>query len=338
MKTRALLAALMLTAAWSRAARRTERPEPAALLERVLSFPSQSCAARVRVQAFGPAGAAGKAKAQTRLVRFRAPAFRRIEVAGRKAGPPALLAVSDGRELLTAWPKAGRGWLGADPPPDAAAERARLESLYELSVSTGGRAARKATWRLDLRSRADGRLRRSYWLSRAGGLILKREDYRPDGTLLRRERAVRLEAPEFSAADFLVRAPDGAKVEASTVPFDEGGAFRAREDFPVRYPRWLPVGFVLLEHPVPDGDGRSVTLVYTDGVTTLTIVERPSGPAPTAGSPYAEVRLSSGSGKLSFAEGATRLDWTRGGRDEFASGDLPEADLARVADSVPEAP
>ncbi|MFI5345315.1 MAG: hypothetical protein ACHQ51_02965 [Elusimicrobiota bacterium] len=335
MKIRALILGALLTASWSEAARRTSRPAASELLGRALSAPAARVT-RVRVQIFGPSGSSGKAKAQTRLVRVQAPGVFRIEVAGKKAGSLSLLAVGDGRRLLTAWPRAKRAWLGPAPDADAAAEKVRLESLYEMTVSTGGRTAKKPTWRLDMRSRADGGIRRSLWIAKDDGGVLRREDYRPDGTLMRRLRTTRLEEPAFSLDAFVVRAPDGTSVDSATVPFVAAPAGGARGAFPARFPRWLPDGFVLVE--AAGGAARSATIVYSDGLTPVTFVERPSGEGAPPAPSYAEVRLKSGAGKLSFSGAGTSLSWTSGDRDYTETGDMPEADLARMADSIGEKP
>ncbi len=333
MRINALVLAALLTATWSEAARKASRPAASELLDLALTAPA-AAAARVRVQVFGALGAPGRAKAQTRLVLARAPGERRIEVAGKKTGILSLLAVTDGRLLMTAWPKAKRAWIGPVPRSDAAAEKARLESLYDLSVSTGGRAAKTATWRLDMRSRADGKVRRSLWIAKDGGRVLRREDYRPDGSLLRRERTTKLLEPRFTGESFSIRPPAGTAVDAATVPFVAAGA--ARADFPVRYPRWLPDGFVLLESS--GGPERAAKVVYSDGLTPVTVVERPAGAGASPPPSYAQVGLTSGTGRLSFSGKETTLSWTAGDRDYTETGDMPEADLARMADSIGEKP
>ena len=330
MGIKGIIIAVVLTGTPAWAASAARRPEARELLSAALA-PSGALRARVRVQVFGPAGKAGKAKGQTREVSAGADGSFRVEVAGKRPGAMSLLAVADGRALLTAWPTQGRGWLGAVPPANAAAERARLDALYEVSVATGGRGAKNSLWRLDFLSKADGRLRRSWWLSKDSRVVLKREDYRPDGTLMRRERTRRLEEPRFTAAQFRVAAPDGVAVDAATAPFVAGPA----PAFAPRFPAWLPVGFVPLRIT---GTGAGALVVFTDGLTTLTLAEGPAGSGAREPEPYARVPLNAGEGRFSFQDGAIRLAWSAGGRDYAASADLPEAELARVAASVPGAP
>lgn len=339
MTIRAFLLGLGLLAAPAAAAR---RPAPAGdeLLRRVLAPPDSAFASRVRVQSFD---AAGKAKAQYRRVCFRPPSSWRVESSAKREGPLAFLRVSDGKTAMTAWPKMGRAWLGPEAPPDAAPEAERLESLYDLSVSTGGRVAGKSTWRLDLLSKTDGRVRRSLWIAKTSGLLLRREDYRPDGSLLRRERTTRFDAPP-DAVSFAPAPPEGAAVTASSAPFmgdhgPERGMPGPRADFPPLLPRWVPDGYALFD--VMSSPKKPSALVsYVDGQTSVTFAEAsPGALGEEAGKPYAVVRLRSGSGRL-YAAGAdgVRLVWSAGGRDYSVIGDAPEADLARMADSIPGTP
>jgi hypothetical protein len=94
---------------------------------------------------------------------------------------------------------------------------ARLRSIYEIAVSTGGVVAKRKTWKIELRLKS-GTLRRVLWVDRDSGLLMKRETYRNDGSLARRERLVKLEIP--AAVD-----PASLKPEPSSGP-------------------WLPDGFV----------------------------------------------------------------------------------------------
>lgn len=76
----------------------------------------------------------------------------------------------------------------------AGAGLARLRSIYEIAVSTGGVVAKRKTWKIALRLKS-GTLRRALWVDRDSGLLMKRETYRDDGSLARRERLVKLDLP-----------------------------------------------------------------------------------------------------------------------------------------------
>ena len=72
---------------------------------------------------------------------------------------------------------------------------ARLRSIYELTVSTGGVVAKRRTWKVELRLKTNGVLRRIVWEDRDSGILMKRETYRDGGALSRRERLTKLELP-----------------------------------------------------------------------------------------------------------------------------------------------
>lgn len=170
--TRFKLALLLALAAAPLQARpRAPRPSADALLLRALAGPSTGYAAVERIQVF----AAGKKPKALKVNVTAAPGGlvrRETLPPSRKAAP--LIQVR-GREK----PEAGL---------------ARLRALYEISVSTGGVVAKRKTWKLALRLRS-GVLRRALWVDRSSGLLMKRETYRDDGSLARRERVVKLELP-----------------------------------------------------------------------------------------------------------------------------------------------
>jgi hypothetical protein len=311
MTSEVLFLGLLLLAAPAHAGARKPAPAAEDLLQEALALPAEAWSARVRVQAFD---AAGKAKAQYRTVEFAPPSSWRIESSAKRGGAVAALMITDGKSAMTAWPTAGRAWLDRAAPEDRAAELTRLSSLYDLSVSTGGRVAGKAAWRLDLRSKADGRVRRSLWLGKTKGLLLRREDFRPDGRLLRRERATKFGEPPVAGPRFSPVVPAG--LTASAVP--RGAAL----------PRWLPDGFVL-----DSAAGSEAS--FSDGLSVLVFH---SGAAAVSAKPYAHVRLRSGAGRLYAEEDGIRLEWAVGGRSYSLFGDCAEADLARMADSVAEVP
>lgn len=215
--TRALLAGAALLAVGPAAAgRRLIRPESEALLRAALTPPRFAYGAVLRVVVFPPSG---KVKAQTRD-ELRAPGGRwRVEVRrGRKAAAPVLLWICDGSRQAILWPKARRAWTGPAAAPRSeerklSAERAR----WELAVSTGGRVAKRPTWRLDFREKGGSTLRRAQWTDRETGLLLKREDYGEDGRLERRTRFLKLSVGlEVPAERFVPQVPPGYEVTAST--------------------------------------------------------------------------------------------------------------------------
>jgi len=169
--TRFKLAVLFaLIAAPLHAKPRAPRPGAEELLLRSLAGPATSYAAVERVQVFLP----GKKPKALKAEVLGAPGRVRRAVFAPKKNAPPLVEVRE-REK----PEAGL---------------ARLKAHYEIAVSTGGVVAKRRTWKLELRLKS-GILRRALWVDRDSGLLMKRETYRDDGTLARRERTVKLELP-----------------------------------------------------------------------------------------------------------------------------------------------
>lgn len=169
--TRYKLAALLVLAALPLQAKpRAARPGADELLLKALAGPATGYAAVERVQVFLPGK---KPKALKVLVSGQGGVIRREVLPPKKKAAP--LVQVRGRE-------------------DSQAGLARLRGLYAVTVSTGGVVAKRKTWKLELRLKS-GVLRRALWVDRDSGLLMRRETYRDDGTLRRRERIVKLSLP-----------------------------------------------------------------------------------------------------------------------------------------------
>lgn len=203
------LAVLLVLAALPLQAKpRAARPGADALILNALAGPATGYVAVERVQVFLP----GKK-----------PKALKVNVTALPRGPVR-------REVLPLKKKAA-SLIEVRDPEKPEAGLARLRSVYDISVSTGGVVAKRKTWKLELRLRS-GVLRRALWVDRDSGLLMKRETYRDDGTLRRRERIVKLELPAPIQASF-----DLAPVSGPWRP--EGFVFAGENDGTRRYTNGL---------------------------------------------------------------------------------------------------
>lgn len=194
---------LALAAAPLQAKPRAPLPDADALVLRALAGPATGYAAVERVQVFLPGRKPKALKADVTALPG-GPVRREIHAAKKIAAP---LIQTRVREA----PEAGLK---------------RLRAHYELSVSTGGVVAKRKTWKLELR-RKNGTLRRALWVDRDSGLLLKRETYRDDGAVARRERIVTLELPAaLAAASFKEEAITGPWMPDGYVFTGESGGAR----------------------------------------------------------------------------------------------------------------
>lgn len=162
---------------------RAHVPEPGGLILGALTGPSTGWTAVERVQVFLPGGK---------------PKSMKVEIAG--APGKTRRAYFAPRKKTAAFTETR---LSGEP---AEAGLARLRSLYEITSSTGGAVAKRRTWKIELRLKSSGVLRRALWVDRDSGLLLKRETYRDDGTLARRERLTSLVLPAATGPELFAEA------------------------------------------------------------------------------------------------------------------------------------
>lgn len=293
---RSSILTLLLLAGPAGAARRAEVPPPGDLLSLAL-HPAAAYHARGRVQFFPEKG---KAKTQYLTVSAAPGGRSHKEISAGAKKPPVLVLGSDGRTRRLLHVRPGTLWSGPDVD-DAAGYGRLLRELYELSSSTGGVVARRSTWRLDFREKRGGALRRSWWLDRKTGAVLRREQYRAGGALWRRERLSRFEEGEAGGAAFA--APSGP-----ARPWTEPGGLG-----------WRPEGFVPVEYR---RDGTSRVYGYGDGLASLTLTRAKN----LAGAKRLD-------GLVARPEGL-RLGWLCGADHCLLEGDVLEDELRRAAASV----
>ncbi len=229
-----LAVALALAAAPLQAKPRAPLPGADALVLKALAGPSTGYAAIERVQVFRT----GKKPKALKVNVTGAPGVIRRETVPAKKKAPALVQVR-----------------GLEAPETGLK---RLRAVYELSVSTGGVVAKRKTWKIELRLR-NGALRRALWVDRDSGLLLKRETYRDDGSLARRERVVKLELPAAIDAAALKAAPErGPWMPDGYVPAGESGGTRRYSNGLESYEIRLVAGKAVVSGELAEDDAARV--------------------------------------------------------------------------------
>jgi hypothetical protein len=316
MKASLALAVLLLLPAAARAA--APPPEAGALLVAAFSDPAAGYVARGRIQAFPPGG---KPKS-LELTEFHGADGRfRRDIRKDSRGPAETSFVDDGATARLYWPRLKTAWSETPPRETSAQAAARLESLYAIAVSDGGRVARRRTWRLDFTG-PDGRRRRALWVDRESGILLECEEYRLDGALARRERVTEVDFAAPRPEAFRLDVPPDASKASMTAP--RGAAAPGAV-----FPRWIPDGFLALGLRVEDG---ATTVEYGDGVVSFTLRESSAAGAEEKGRP---VRLADGTpAALLAGDGVPLLAFERDGRAYRLTGEITEDEMARLADSI----
>jgi len=319
-----LAAALLLAALPAAARTRAPKNIPTAdeALARITSFPSEPCLAHGRIQFFRDGQ---KPKGIGTRVYTRPDGFLRREILEKGPHKPAAMIITDDGKTQDVYiPKLPREWSGEVARESGADSLARLKSIYDISISTGGHVAKKTTWRIDFRA-PGGPLRRSFWVDRATGLLLKTEEYRYDGSLARRERILKLEMPVGS--DSLGKERDGHPPR-SLIPSDPPVPGTS-----TRFPRWMPLGFLPLEARAESGGAR---ITYGDGAAQYTVLEAPAGTNSGLDEKTGrEIHLKDGSAaRLLPAGDGAGLVLRTSTQTLVIAGDLADEELVRVAESV----
>ena len=281
----------------------------------------------------------GQVRASQVRVYHAAPDHTRLEYLAAGAQPRRIVIIK-GRTQMEYVPASNQ--VIQRPAPQADEDlltRAVLPEIthnYNVEFSGAEQVAGRETRVIDIKSKFQGRPSLRVWVDRETRLILRFERYRPDGTLQQTSTFISIRFdPVLSSDLFTVVSPPGAQVQQGRNPrsmtIEE---IAQRVGFTPRVPSYLPAGFQAKGARVVDVRGQPVaTLVYSDGVSTLTMFESrgPQGPPPKG----RRVRVGSVEGTVTARGVATLLHWNVGGISYTLVGDLPEDDLIRVAASVP---
>lgn len=224
-------------------------------------------------------------------------------------------------------------WSGPNPIVGVDEELKIFSGFYEPRIRGKSRAAGRATWTLELRSKADGRLLRSVWLDQENGLPLKTRNYNPDGSTT----TVRFLSVEFAVEPsvFKVEPPAGS-LEAPGPQAGERERLGTGAGFEPRFPAWIPPGY-LYEGSRVLGEGGSAVIqtTFSDGRETFSLFQYPASAGFEAKNVEMVRNLKKGPAQLIIQEDARILQWRQKSGGFALAGRLPVSILEATADSIP---
>jgi hypothetical protein len=331
--TRAFSLAAALLAALPAAAETGAR----ALLTRALTPPAAAYALEYKILVYPKPKASGakvRPVSQVRTARWSPPAERLLRMHRRRGAQAVFFETESAGVRTAAWPEKSAYWRFRVRAPSPSERAALLLSRFEISAGPGGRQASRPAERLDMREKG-GRLRASWWIDRETGLVLRRDDYRPDGSLQRRERALSLTlAPVEAEASPAV--PEGAGGLDAPFLKEHEGLPSPDASFGIRHPSWLPHGCVPFV-AVASKDRRVVHVSYNDGAKAVTVAQgAPGALERPKSSPYARAALKGAAASLHEVPEGLAAVFSYRGRDYRVTGDLPEHELILTASSLTE--
>lgn len=227
---------------------------------------------------------------------------------------------------------------------DAPDDRLALRENVEL-VEENYRAVEKGNETFDGRQTVDILLinryshRRTMFvrIDRESKLVLDKQEYGDDGTLVAETRFEEVRYAAVSPADFALP-KDYAVVAAETLQESSRDPHRPIRDagFAAREPRPLPDGFTPLEGDLLEMRGaRTVALLYSDGVRTVSLFESATavGPDMTPFHPQA-VNVDGRNAEYAVDQGVALLAWSDGSLHYTLVGELGLPELQRLADTI----
>ena len=176
---------------------------------------------------------------------------------------------------------------------------------------------------------------RRFWIDAQTGLRLKTEEIGPQGRVLSSSYFLKIDLhPRLSRADFQRPAtPPGVRFERRIrESFRTIREAQAHMPFALRAPKYLPRGYTLREVYVTRfGEHRVAAQRYTNGLSTITLFQTNAANAEMPGRKQRPPRA--GSDPMPRRAPQVRT-WRAGSLAFTLIGDLPEAEMARIAASV----
>lgn len=335
-----LACCLLLPAAGvqARGRKKSALPDAASELAKAASPDVTSYMGELQVQVLAPQ----PGPARLMAVRFQAPRRYRREVLDVD-GNAALLVVSDGETEWIYDKGRGKVWEGEAVDPDARQlglddELELIQANYDAVIATGPKVAKRATWVVELRSKADHRLRKRLWLDRKTGLTLQSQDFLPDGTMSSEMAFTKVTfSRRQKEAAFHFKMPKGVAVVKRLQPdYLAVGQAKSASGMDPKLPAWLPSGYVFESLDVlPRGGRKIIHYRFSDGVNVLSLFQCPPRVRLDFGSkPGQSVTLSSGSGTLEWTNEGEVLAWSSGADKFVLIGPVGSSDMKKIADSI----
>lgn len=329
-----LLAAALLAAVSAAAA---PAPEPGALLDAALAGPAISYQGRVTVtQWYGK-----QTRAEEMRVYVLPPDSVRREFLAPD-GTVTRVSISDGDVETVRLVRAGKTVRGDavrsyEKVLSPELERDALMSNYEMSSSTGEKVAGRATWRLTMKPKTDGKPWQTLWLDQDTRIVLRSKRYLP-----RRPFASKAEFASFEPRAKLD--PALFQVDAATAdlisPPSLAPDFLTLEQLNTAtgdrasLPPKLPGGFVFESADVfPVGKSKVRHARYTDGLIVISLfmtdrrVRLPKGGIISSGGTHLP-------GPLRASRAGKLIQWGGGARYYTLMGDVSRELLADIVKSL----
>ncbi|MHB8433962.1 MAG: sigma-E factor regulatory protein RseB domain-containing protein [Candidatus Tyrphobacter sp.] len=215
---------------------------------------------------------------------------------------------------------------------------ALLTRNYAPILGPDAQIAGRRVRTISLVNRYTGATTMRLWVDAATGLMLQRQVYATDGSLVVQMHFAELRITnDIPISTFSLPANYAQTIGPSrSLPSNNPARAMAESGFAARAPRFLPEGFTPVAADVGDEKGiRTLHILYSDGLRTISLFENARGAAVDM-SGYHPVALTVGPLHVeSVDRGPTTLfAWSQGNLHYALVGDLNREDLEKIALSL----
>jgi negative regulator of sigma E activity len=224
-------------------------------------------------------------------------------------------------------------------PVEVVDDIALVDTNYRAVRTAADNIADRRTDVVDLVSKYTGERAMRLWIDSDTHVVLAKEAYHSDGSLAWRTRYDAIRYTDAIPAEvFTQNLPAGfqrIRGRSYGQPTDFAQAAAAAGFKPIT-PKYLPEGFAIFGADVsPIHGSRSLHLIYSDGIRSVSLFENPTDRAIDFGTMKTHVTRFDGHDALYVRDGPTLLlSWREEGLAFALVGDLELRDMVRIAISV----
>jgi len=216
----------------------------------------------------------------------------------------------------------------------------RVEKNYAVDIGPVASIAGRNALALSLVSKHRGTLAERLWLDSTTKLILRRENYRADGTIASKSGFDNIKiTADFPRELFDLSVPAGMTLLHGTT---YGKATRNISElisslkFKFADPKYIPEGFSLVKGSIASPRGiDTLQLVYGDGLQTFSLFENGTGQMPSFDRATPKpIQIGSSAGQYADLDGQTLVSWNAGGINFTIVGNLPTKEVSKIGASI----
>lgn len=231
-------------------------------------------------------------------------------------------------------------WSASAPALAESINAGRVERNYRVEAGSATTVAGRAAHSISLTSKYSGALVERLWIDDKNDLVLRRETYHPDGSIVSKTNfdnirfvtSLPKELFDLSIPQGMRLVPGATFGKAAT----DAAAVASSLPFAIVRPDSLPDGFTLDHESVSLHDSvQTLQMVYDDGLRDFSLFENSTHNLPSfEGMTPKPIAVGDAQGQTADFGGETLVTWNAGDLNLTLVGDLSAKELAAIGASI----